>query len=253
MTNVGLIIKQTVKTLGTSLSRESPTILTAISVSGLFTTVFLAVKATPKALALMDDKRLYEDEDLTNLEIAKIIWQCYAPAILTGAITIGCIISANSINLRRNAALASVYALTESALKEYQQKVVDTLGRNKEEKIRDSIAQDKLLRDPLEDKQVILTGKGETMFYDSLSGRYFKNDMENIRKVQNDFNAALLTENYKPLNDFYNEIGLMDTELGKSLGWDVNYGMLDIRFSAKIATNGVPCIVLEYKVEPRRI
>jgi hypothetical protein len=104
----------------------------------------------------------------------------------------------------------------------------------------------------LENKEVIVTGKGETLFYDSLSGRYFKNDMENIRKAQNDFNSELLTEMYKPLNEFYHYISLQDTELGKNLGWDTD-GLLDIHFSAKIASNGVPCIVLEYRLQPKKI
>jgi hypothetical protein len=51
-------------------------------------------------------------------------WQRYLPAAIMGGLTIACVIDANSNNLRYNAALASVYSLTELALKENQTKVV---------------------------------------------------------------------------------------------------------------------------------
>jgi hypothetical protein len=244
--NVGM------KKIGNILARESPSLLTFFGVTGLITTVILAVKATPKALYLIEKEENEVGDYLKSLEIVKLTWKCYIPSMLLGTVTIGCIIGANSINLKRNAALASIYTLTEATLREYQEKVIETVGHNKEIKMRDSIAQDKLLRDPLENKEVIVTGKGETLFYDSLSGRYFKNDMENIRKAQNDFNSELLTEMYKPLNELYHYIGLQDTELGKNLGWDTD-GLLDIHFSAKIASNGIPCIVMEYRLQPKKI
>ena len=56
---------------------------------------------------------------------------------------------------------------------------------------------------------------------------------------------------FVPLNELYDMLGLEGTEMGRNAGWDVQNGKLDIQFSAKIATDGEPCIVLSYPIEPR--
>lgn len=237
--------------------RSSPIILTGVGVSGVVTTAILAVRATPKALYLIDHENMDLDYDgeppLTNLEKAKLTWKLYLPAIISGGLTIACIISANNIHLRRNAALVGLYTLTETSLREYQDKVVELVGKNKELKIREGVAEDKLKKNPVEGKQVIITGNGETLFFDSLSGRYFKSDMEAIRKTVNDFNELLLGEMYQTLNEWYDLLGLEEVEMGKDTGWEANTGLLKLDYSAKLATNSVPCIVLEYKVGPRNL
>lgn len=237
------------------VSKESPTILTAFGVTGLITTVVLAVKATPKALYIMDREYYSREsiEPLTKIEIIKLTWQCYIPTFLSGGMTIGCIIASNHINLRRNAALLSLYTITTESLKEYQDQVVELLGKNKESNLRDEISQKKLDKDPLDNKQVIITGNGETLFYDSLSGRYFKSDIELLRRRINDFNATLLGELYQTLNEWYDIIQLEGTNMGRDVGWEANDGLLEIIWSAKIATNGQPCIVLEYRNGPKSL
>jgi hypothetical protein len=56
---------------------------------------------------------------------------------------------------------------------------------------------------------------------------------------------------FLPLNDLYDMLGLEDTDMGRRAGWDVQNGKLELQFSAKIATDGEPCIVLSYSVEPK--
>lgn len=246
--------------LGKVLLKNSPTILTGLSVAGLVTTVIFAVKVTPKALQLLEDERDYREycadseltTPITKVEAVQLLWRCYLPALGMGAFTIGCIISANSINLRRNAALASVYSLTEATLKEYQAKVIETIGEKKEHAIKDEVAKDKIKEHPVSGKEVYLTGKGDTLCYDVISGRYFKNDIENIRRVQNDLNQDFLNgEMFITLNDLYYSLGLSNTKLGDDMGWDVEGGMINIIFSSQLTENGTPCLVLDYKVSPR--
>ena len=230
------------------MTKNSPTILTGLAVGGLITTVGLAVKATPKALELIEEEKT-EEYELSKLDILRITWKCYIPTAVMGLASIGCIIGANSIHLRRNAALASVYSITEATLKEYQEKVVETIGKNKEQKLRDDIAQDTLTRNPVEDRQVFVTDRGSTLCYDALSGRYFLSDVDNLKRIQNDFNHGLLSEWSKTLNELYSDIGLDPIEMGKDVGWTSDH-MLDIRFTAKLCTNGKPCVVLNYIIEP---
>ena len=45
------------KNVGNSLVKNSPTILTGVSVAGLLTTVAMAVTATPKAIEILDREK----------------------------------------------------------------------------------------------------------------------------------------------------------------------------------------------------
>jgi len=245
------------RTILRGIEMESPAILTVVGVTGLATTVILAVRATPKALYLLElerdkrDPKGNKDLSLSKIEIIKISWKCYVPAALIGTGTVLCFIGAHSINMRRNAALAGLFTVSEAALREYQEKVIEVIGENKERKIHDSIVQDHLDKNTLSTNEVLLTGKGEVLFYDSWSGRYFKSEMEKIRKSQNDLNHDLLGgDMYLSLNSFYDEVGLDRIKGGEEVGWTFDAGMLDIHFTSKIADTGVPCIVIEYRVKP---
>ena len=131
-----------------------------------------------KALILLEEKKDELDTDrLEPKDIIKTAWPCYIPAAVVGSISVFCLIGASSTNLRRNAALATAYTLSESTLKEYQEKVVETIGEKKEQSIRDSVSKDKMVKNPV--REVILTESGgNTICYDVLSGRYFKSDRE---------------------------------------------------------------------------
>ena len=91
------------KDLKTSVSRRTPEILTGIGIAGMVTTTVLAVKATPKALKLIDEKQRESEDWLTKPEKVKACWKCYIPAATTGIRSISCIISAQSLNSRRTA------------------------------------------------------------------------------------------------------------------------------------------------------
>ncbi len=252
-------LQTVLKTVGRGIERESPTILIGLGIAGIATTVILAVRATPKALYLLEEEeaRRYADESkrepLTKLDIVKLTWKCYVPAALVGVGTAACFIGAHSINLRRNAVLAGLYTVSETALREYQEKVIEVIGQNKENKIREAIIDDKLKENPASKNEIFVTGKGKVLFYDSWSGRYFESEMETVRKIQNDLNQRLLTgqEAYLPLNSFYYDLGIGGINAGEDIGWSFDNGMLDIKFTTKIADNGIPCIVIEYQIQPK--
>jgi hypothetical protein len=269
-------ITQVGKVIGNFISENSPTILTGVAVGGLVTTTLFGITSTPKALSVIDNHVLDKHEELvaqgvleedvsfidwldgrdpiemvSRLDAFRLTWRVYLPTIIIGATTIACIIGANHISLRRNAALASLYGITEAALKEYKAKVVETIGKSKELKMRDEISGDQIKRNPPGTNEVIFTGKGEVMCFDTISGRYFKSDIEQIRKAINELNRGLLSDMFVTLNEFYDAIGLANTKLGDDMGWDIDKGMIDVSFSAQLTEDGEPCLVLNYDVEPK--
>lgn len=246
-------IPKAAKTVWLAAKKHSPELLTGIGIAGMVTTVVLAVRATPKALRLIDEKKadIPEEESIPRIEAVKAAWKVYVPAVLTGILSTICLIGANSVNQRRNAAIAAAYSLSESALKEYREKVVETIGERKEQAIRDDIAKDRITENPV--REVIVSDRGSTLCYDSLSGRYFKSDIEKLRRIVNDLNRRMRDEMFISLNDFYCAVDNPDlgpTKLGDMLGWNIDKGYIDLNFSSQLTTDGTPCLVLDYTVVP---
>lgn len=243
--------RQIIKGLQVTMAKHSPEILTGIGIAGMVATTVLAVRATPKALALLEDKKL-ETDHISAVDTVKTTWKCYIPAAVTGVTSIACLIGANSVNARRSAALATAYSLSQTALTEYKNKVVETIGEKKEQVIRDSIAKDKLENDPVRSNEVIITDKGTTLCYDGIFGRYFKSDIDTIKRAVNAINRKMVSgEMYVSLNEFYDEIGLSPIPIGYDLGWNLDDGTIEVDFTSQLAEDGTPCLVILYNVNPK--
>ena len=241
-------------TIKTGVNRKSPEILIGLGIAGMITTTVLAVKATPKALKLMEDAQHDKGGSLTVPEKAKVTWKCYIPAAVTGTVSIACLIGSNSVNARRNAALATAYKLSETALTEYKDKVIEEIGEQKEKVIREKIAQDKIDKSSVNKSEVVVVGSGDVLFLEPVCGKPFKSDIETVRKVINDFNYRMTTgqEEYISLSEFYDEFGLRHTTASDDLGWNLGRdGQIDIDFVAGTTEEGKPCLVLDYRVAPR--
>lgn len=242
-----------IKNVQTAITKHSPEILTGIGIAGMITTTVLAVKATPKAIRLMDERKAeLETEKLPGVEIVKTTWKCYIPAVVTCAASVSCLIGASATHTKRNAALATAYKLSETALNEYKEKVIETIGEKKEQVIRDKVAEDRIKKNPVSKNDVIITRKGDTLCLDYHSGRYFKSDIDKIKKAVNEVNRRLVLDMYVSLNDFYDELELDHTSMGDDLGWNFDDGLVEVDFSSQIADDGTPCIVMDYRVAPHR-
>ena len=243
----------TAKSIKGVLERHAPEILTGIGVAGMVTTTILAVKATPKACLLIDDRKdELKVEKLSATELVKATWKCYIPAAVTCGASIACLVGASSVNFKRNAALATAYKLSEAALSEYKDAVIETIGEKKEQSVRDKVAEERLKKNPVSKSEVIVTGNGTTLCYDPVGNSYFKSNIQQIESAKNKLNARMLSENYVSLNDFYDELGIGPTKLGDDLGWDIyKDGLVEIAFSSQLAEDGTPCLVMDYSIAPR--
>lgn len=230
---------------------HSPAILTGIGITGMITSTVLAVKATPRALELIEAKKqeLNVDE-LTIKETVITSWKPFLPAAITSIAAASCLIGACAVNSKRNAALATAYTLSEKAFTTYRDQVVKTIGEKKERKLRADVAQENINNRPVEKGQIILTSKGNTLCQDSISGRYFRSDLDTIRKTINELNRRMLTDNSISVNEYYSAIGLDHVKDGDYMGWSIDSGLIELDFSACIANNDEPCIVIDYNIIP---
>ena len=263
-----LIMPAGIKKIQKVLTRKSPEILTGIGIAGVITTTVLAVKVTPKALQLIDEAErkkavAWNNENpdydngadrikLTKTETVKAAWKPYIPAVVTGVCSVACIIGANSVHLRRNAALATAYQLSTTAFNEYKEKVVETIGEKKEKVVRQNIAKDKVEKNPVSKTEVFVTGNGTSLFYDPLSGRYFESDMNKVEKAVNNLNWSMNNGNepYISLTQLYDELGLSHTGVSDEIGWKVEDGNIELAVSAQVADDGRPCLVMDFLRAP---
>lgn len=243
-------VTQVVKSVGKEIDKHGPEIAISIGVVGLVVAGVEAVRATPKALRLIEQKKeSVEPEELSFKDIVETSWKFYVIPVVVGAASVFCIVSASKENWKRKAALTTAYTITEAKFSDYQSKVIDILGHEKDEEIKSAIAKDKIQNNPVQNV-ILVDGTGDTICYDVLSGRYFKSNKENIRQAVNYLNTIMLDGSSVSLNDFYDEIGLESIKLGEMLGWNIGKGMIDVDFSSQLDAAGNPCLVIDYQLAP---
>lgn len=242
------------KEFQTGAKKYSPGILTGIGITGMIATTISAVRVTPKALEMIDEREIKDGKRLTTKEVVETTWKCYVPSAITGVCSVACIIGASSINAKRNAALAAAYAISMQDLTDYKKKTLEVIGEKKEAQIYDEIAKEKVQEAQLETKPPVPVGVGKVPCYEYLTKRTFGSDMETIRSKCNDLNERLRQENWITVNEFLSEIGLeeADESIGEVLGWDIDHGYIKPRFSS-IVVNGIPYLVIGHENPPRYI
>ncbi|MBP5473999.1 MAG: hypothetical protein J6X92_04485 [Bacteroidales bacterium] len=214
-----------------SIKKCSPEILTGVGIGGMLLTVVLAVKATPKAVRLIDEKEKEEDKQLKKTEIVVTTYKCYVPAAITFVCSTACFLGASKTYRHRNAALLAAYHLSETAFKEYKEQTLDVVGKKKEEEIRDSVAKRQVEQNPPGSNEVIIVSEGKRLCYEPLSGRYFYSTKDAIDDIVKDLNRRLIYEMQISVNEYYDAIGLAHTDVGDGLGWDIDKGYIDLSYS----------------------
>ena len=206
------------------LKKHSSTILTVISSIGVITTTILAVKATPKAMKLIEEAKEEKGSYLSKTEIVKTAWKPYIPATISGISTILCIFGNSYLNKRTQASLASAYALLNNSYQEYMDKTKEIYGDEADLAVRKSIVDDHVKRDGLE-----LYGE-KKLFFDYQTMRYFESTFDNVLHAEDLLNQELAATGYVSVNDFYRFLGLSELEYSNHMGWTDNGDYHELKF-----------------------
>lgn len=241
---------------GKVAAANSPTILTTLSVTGTLATAYLTGKATLKANKILNEAQNERDpfEDDYKLELREkvtLVWKEFVPAAGIAVVTIACMVAANRIGARRVAALATAYTIAEKAAVTYKDKVIETIGKKKEEGVRTAIAQDEIDRHPISRETVYVEGGGGDLFRDSWSGRYFNSTVARLEKAANQINSTLNSDFSATLSDFYDLVGLDRTDESDMIGWNSDCH-LELEFSWGSTPDERPCGVMRFRTVPYR-
>lgn len=231
-------------------------------IAGMVVAGVTAVRVTPKASMLLEERRCSKhDAYLENTEVnpqltikdyIQVTWKYYLPPIALATVSAGAIIFAHKVDRKENAALAAAYAISESRLKEYSEKVLETVGEKKEKEVRNAIDKDRVNNNQPVDGEIISTGQGDTLCMDAWNGRYFYSDIEVLRRAAVDLSRAVLNDETVTLNDFYDRIDLPQTKNGDFFAWEIgnHHEMIELSFSSQLDFKKRPVLVMDFKFAP---
>ncbi len=237
------------------LVKHEPDILMGMGLAGIVGSMALLVKSTVDAVYRVNLRKIeLNKERLTKKEVFKTVWKCYIPPAIMIAASVPCVIMGNRVLTKRNAALAAAYTISETALQEYQNKTKEIVGEKKEQQIREATSKE-LVEKSYKKGSTIITGNGDSLFYDELSGRYFKSTWNKVLKSANELNAkAISGSDVITINDWFQEIGLDPVDLGEERGWSVykdgQKGLISISLTSMLTPDDIPCACIHYETRP---
>jgi len=253
------------------IASKSPELLIGFGLFGFVATSVLTVRATTRAIDkinLEKQKRVDDVEDaecvtLTKKEVTQVCWKEFILPLCTGVLASTCIITSSCIYRNRysvlqdkNTALATACGCANMALKEYKNKVVETIGEKKAKEIDKKIVEDHVKADEVTGYYIVETGHGNYLWKDEFSGRYFRADTNWVDKQINYISSLSLSAMggsgcYPNMNDLYLAISpnLEPTTPGKVLGWRGDVIERDPYYTTT-GPNGEPCNVLKFYNDP---
>lgn len=209
--------------VGYFIKRNMPTILSIGAAVGVVVSNILTNKASIKATIKVDEVEKKKHRELTFIEEVKVVAPIYAPSIVVGAATIGCIFGSNFLNKKQLAALAGAMSILQANFKRYRTEVVNEVGKEKEENIWKSSRPngESLYKTVSEQESKFVDTTGLTFFIDSLTDEGFYTDKATVesailklnRKLQMNPNQTVT------LNEFRNDLDLHPTNFGNIVGW----------------------------------
>ena len=243
------------------MKRNASIVLTCLGGIGVVTTTVMAVKATPKALQLIEEAEKEKGEKLTTWETVKTTAPTYIPTVLFGVGTVACIFGANILNKRQQASLMSAYALLDESYKKYRRTVVELYGKETNEEIVNAIAVE-------EANEVYMHASNlgvdctqfleedysdPVLFYDEYGHRYFEAPIEQVILSEYHLNRNYTMRGFALLNEFYEFLGLEQTDYGGEVGWvieDDGSFWLDFNHRKVTMDDGLECYIIEMMFEP---
>lgn len=241
--------------------RNASTVLTFLGGAGVVATSVMSVKATPKAMRLIEEAKEEKGDELTKWESVKVAGKVYIPSILVGSATLFCIFGSNVLNKRQQAALTSAYAILDRSYKEYQNKVKELYGEETHQEIINAIAIEKAEDVYIHseclcnscDLAVEEYSSVPRLFYDEYSNRFFESTIEQVMSAEYHLNRNYILRGSSVLNELYEFLGLEPTDYGSVLGWaPLDDGMywIDFNHRKSVLKDGTEFYILEMPFSP---
>lgn len=222
--------------------------MTGAAAVGVAATAYLTGRASWKAALAV---REYEDDcgaaDTKKKrfeERAKLVWKLYIPPVVSGAATVGFLVGANRVELKKTLAAQTAFVASQQLYSDYRAKVVQELGEKKDTMIRESVAADKVAVNP--PPMTLIAGTGDVLCCELHTMRYFICDIEKLRQAMNQVNHRINNHDYVTLTWFYELIGLQRTSSSDDLGWRADMRLMELEMTSALTEDNRPCLAFDY-------
>jgi Family of unknown function (DUF6353) len=284
--NIGEITKRTAGRTELFLKKHGPVILTSAGVAGFVATTYLTGRAVLKSQEKIA-KLKARQEQITSHELDEVytkkdqaqevgdLWvhegieilKDFAPAIVTGSVSIFCIVASHGMMRNKQAALAAAYTALDTGFRAYRKRVEDEIGPERELQLyragrlleREEGADPAL---PCEYDYSDILPSPYAKFFDEMSPNWSKTPEYNLfflRSQENYANDRLKIHGFVFLNEVYESLGLPRSQAGQIVGWKldgdgdkyISFGIYDIwDESSRAFVNGVEsAILLDFNVD----
>jgi len=220
--------------------RNSPAILSGLGITGVVSTSYLSWQAGFKTAEQLEASDARYSDFRTRL---RLTWVYHIPMAVSGTLAVAAIVGAARVGARRTAALSAAYAITDRAFSEYRDKVVEMVGENKEQQIRDAAIQERV---NASSPTGMIISSGKVLCCELHTGRYFESDMESLRRAQNDVNVKVIQTGEATLADLQYAFGIAPSGMAWDFGWNSDKPC-ELSFSTALTEDKRPCITFEYK------
>lgn len=239
--------------------KHAPEILTGCAITAGVAATGLAITGTIKAVRIVDAKK--EELGVDSLgfkETAKAVWPCYVPVVAALGVSVGCSVASTKTSIGRTAAYATYSAAKQYELEELKKTVKEVMGEKKAAEIEQKAVEKQMSDNPPTEQNVyVVSGGGETLFYDSMNDRYFKSTWEAVMDARHRIIDTLQRdiEETVTLNDCYYELGVKGVPYGDYRGFKhqqfTKEGLLEIfKPVPHEGPNHQPCFAIKWKAEP---
>lgn len=232
--------------------KHSPEVLTGLGIVGLVGTATLAAISGYKARQIVEGRELLKERALSRKEIMRETWKCYIPPMAVGTLSAICIFGSNRLSTRKTEAMTAAYITATTAFKEFKEAAKTELGETKLQKLKERVTKEKIDKNPPNESNVVIVGDGNVLCMDEWTGRYFKSNIEKVKRVVNDLNYEILNSvglSYVTLNRFYAELGLEPISQGDELGW-VPECPINVSYRSALTPDGEPCLTIDFNDGP---
>lgn len=239
------------------LSKHGTTILTTIGIISEGIAVYEMYKATEivkEKLAEVDkniELSCQYDHAEPPTKVQRLVRQTkaiapvLAPTVLWFTFGAGCHIAAHKADGKKIVALTSAYELSEARTRDYIAKVRDKFGEKKAKEVEDEYYQEqaeKNMPTGPRDTNICITGKGDQLYYDEGSGRFFRASPQWLERCKVDISHEVFVNDNASVNDFYYILGIPAIDLGNGAGWESTHdldgdNLIDMRWDLRAGTS----------------
>ena len=209
--------------------KHSSGLLCIVAAGGVIATAILTAKETPKAMKILEQKKAEKKENLTVIETVKAVAPCYVPAVVSGLMTVACIMGASVLSKKQQAAMESISAEDAEKVDICSYTYFDggSLGFGDVE------------------EETIL-------FYEPYSNRYFKSTLYGVLQAEYHINRNFVLGADITLNDFYSFLGIEKIDGCDLVGWSGadGYEWIDFTNVCSALEDGTPYYIITPMFEP---